>query len=288
MAILTPEQVQQFYRDGYLKFGKVIEADEVERLRDGLDRVIADELTREDDAGLPPEFAFGHARRGAETASGRAIHQFVNMWKVVPEYRELLHNARIVGAVRDLMAVDRVRLWHDQLISKPPGDNGHFACHHDFYFWPLDRPSMITCWLALDDATPENGCMHVIPGSHRDPRFQPVTCDLADDLHLSPVPLGPGEPGSLYDAVRTTMPDGTKPVPLKAGECMFHHCLNYHLTPRNITDRQRRAFVMILMPDGARYRHSQSPNHPCTSYLHLDDGVPLEGDLFPLCEPAGE
>jgi ectoine hydroxylase-related dioxygenase (phytanoyl-CoA dioxygenase family) len=142
---------------------------------------------------------------------------------------------------------------------------------------------MISCWLALDDATPENGCMHVSPGSHRDPRYQPVGCDLSEDIHLSPVPLGPGEPASLYQQARTWGPSDTKPVALKAGECMFHHCLNYHLTPENVTDRQRRALVMIFMPDGTRYNREQSPDHPCTSYLNLEDGAVLGGEHFPLC-----
>lgn len=283
MTTLTPEQGERFHRDGYLKFGKVIEAAEVERLRAALDRVIAAELTREDDAGLPPEFAFGHDRKGQTSGGGRAIHQFVNMWKVAPEYRQVLHNARITGTIRALMDVERLRLWHDQVISKPPGDNAHFSCHHDFYFWPLDRPRMITCWLALDDATAANGCMHVVPGSHRDPRFQPVGCDLSEDIHLAPAPLGPGAPGSLYADVRTWMPDRAVPVELKAGECMFHHCLNYHLTPQNTTDRQRRAFVMIYMPDGTRYNHAQAPNHPCTNYLHLEDGAVMDSETFPLC-----
>jgi len=286
MEILTPEQVEQFHKDGYLKFGRVITDEQVERLRAELDRVIAEELEREDDTGLPPEFAYGHARKGQTTDGGyggRAIHQFVNMWKVVPEYREVLHNPTITGVIRDLMAVPRVRIWHDQVISKPPAENKHFACHHDFYFWPLDRPTMITCWLALDDATADNGCMHVIPGSHRDPRFQPVGCDLSPDIHLSPKPLGPGEPGSLYDEVRTWMPDRALPVELKAGECMFHHCLNFHMTPENRTNRQRRAFVMIYMPDGTRYKHAQSPNHPCTNYLNLKDGQVMDGPEFPVC-----
>jgi hypothetical protein len=64
---------------------------------------------------------------------------------------------------------------------------------------------------------------------------------------------------------------------------MFHHCLNYHLTPRNVTDRQRRAFVMIYMPDGTRYKHAQSPNHVCTNYLNLEDGALMQRDEFPLC-----
>jgi phytanoyl-CoA hydroxylase len=284
MAVLTQEERDRFYRDGYLRFRRVISDVEIEQLRAALDRTIQEELTREDYSGLPPEFAYGHDRRNQDgTRPARAIHQFVNMWKVVPEYRALLHNPQIVGAVQELMDGKAVRLWHDQVISKPPGDNGHFACHHDFYFWPLDRPSMITCWLALDDATPANGCMHVVPGSHRDPRFQPVDCELTEALHLAPAPMGPGEPAGLYDAVRTWMPDKAKPVELKAGECMFHHCLNYHMTPQNTTDRQRRAFVMIFMPDGTHYKHAQSPNHPCTSYLHLPDGARMGGDMFPIC-----
>ena len=284
MGILTAEQTQKFSRDGYLKFGRVIERDEVERLRAALDQVIAEEMERESDEDLPPEFVFGHARKAAGNQNeSRAIHQFLNMWKVRPEYRAVIHNPQITQAVRDLMRVERVRLWHDQVISKPPHDNAHFQCHHDFYFWPLDRPRMISCWLALDDATVDNGCMHVIPGSHRDPRFQPAGCDLSEDIDLAPVPLGPGEPGSLYDEVRTWGPERAVPVELKAGECMFHHCLNYHMTPKNITDRQRRAFVMIFMPDGTRYNHDQSPQHPCTNYLNLVDGAVLDGEKFPVC-----
>ena len=283
MEILAPEQVERFRTDGYLRFGRVLDEEQVERLRATLDRVIAEEESAGNGPERPPEFAYGHDKGRERTGGGRAIHQFINMWKVAPEYREVAHSPTITGAIRDLMGAERVRLWHDQVISKPPGDNKHFACHHDFYFWPLDRPTMITCWLALDDATVENGCMHVIPGSHRDPRFQPVGCDLSPDIHLSPAPLGPGAPGSLYHEVRAWMPDRAVPVELKAGECMFHHCLNYHMTPENRTDRQRRALVLIYMPDGTRYKHAQSPNHVCTNYLGLEDGALMSGDNFPIC-----
>lgn len=285
MTALTSAQVEQFHRDGYLRFGRALDENGVERLREELDRVIEEERTRENDSHLQPEFAFGHDRKAdiGKRTWARSIHQYVNIWKVVPEYREVLHNPLITGAVRDLMDVAQIRLWHDQIISKPPGDNFLFSCHHDYYFWPLDRPRMISCWLALDDANPENGCMHVVLGSHRDPRFQPVGCDLAADINLSPVPMGPGEPASLYQQVRTWGPKETKPVLLKAGECMFHHCLNYHLTPQNTTDKQRRAFVLIYMPDGTRYKHAQAPEHPCTNYLSLKDGELLARDEFPLC-----
>jgi phytanoyl-CoA hydroxylase len=286
MEVLTTNELERFHHDGYLKFRQVVSDDQIEAMRSALDRVIAEELAREDDKGLPPEFRYGHDRKGQDAATSgrgpRAIHQFVNIWKVCPEYRETIHNPNITGAIRDLMGAPRARLWHDQVISKPPGDNEKFAFHHDFFFWPMDRPRLITCWLALDDATVENGCMHVVPGSHRDPRYQPVGCDLSEDIHLSPAPRGPGEPGSLYQEVRTWDADRATPVELKAGECMFHHCLNYHMTPKNVSSRPRRGFVMIYMPDGTRYNHAQSPNHVCTNYLNLEDGAPFSGDLFPI------
>jgi ectoine hydroxylase-related dioxygenase (phytanoyl-CoA dioxygenase family) len=284
MPVLTTAQKESFYRDGYLRFGKVLEAEQVETLRAELTRVTKEEQEREDYSSLPPEFAYGHDRKGQspENRGVRAIHQFVNMWKVSPIYAEITRNPIITAAIRELVDNTPVRVWHDQIISKPPGDNAHFQCHHDFYFWPLDHPTMITCWLALDDATPENGCMHVVPGSHRDPRFQPADCELKPEYHLAPAPLGAGEPASLYQEVRTWMPEKASPVLLKAGECMFHHCLNYHLTPHNVTDRQRRAFVIIYMPDGTCYKEAQSPNHPCTNYLNLPDGAKMEGENFPL------
>lgn len=285
MSVLSQEEIARFRRDGYLKFRSVLPMAEVESLQCALDRTIRQEL--EGAIGdRPPEFAFGHSRKGETTAAERAIHQFVNMWKVAPEYREVLSNPLIVGAIQDLMEGPGIRLWHDQVISKPPGENKLFSCHHDFYFWPLDRPTMITCWLALDDAVAENGCMHVVPGSHRDPRFQPAGCDLAEDIYLAPAPLGEGEPGSLYEEVRTWQPEHAVPVELKAGECMFHHCLNYHLTPQNRTDRQRRAFVMIFMPDGTRYNRGQSPNHVCTNYLGLPDRAILGDPHFPALPEA--
>lgn len=280
---MSSEMVEKFRQDGYLKFGRVLDDVQVERLRGELDRIIAEELAGESQADLPPEFEFGHDRKPGEGRPARAIHQYINMWKVVPAYRDVMDNPAIVEPVRELIGAKSVRIWHDQVISKPPHDNALFSCHHDFYFWPLDRPTMVTCWLALDDAIVDNGCMHVFPGSHRDPRMQPPDCDLNGDIHLSPVPLGPGEPGSLYAEMKTKQPDAAKPVELKAGECMFHHCLNWHLTPKNITDRQRRAFVMIFMPDGTRYKHAQSPNHPCTNYLNLDDGQIMDGEAFPIC-----
>lgn len=284
--MITQEQIDFFAEHGYLRYGRVLEMGAVEELRAALDHVIEVEATGGDDSA--PEFKFGH-RRGQDDAKAapkpRPITQYVNMWKREPSYERLVHHPVIAGVARALLDTPQVRLWHDQVISKPPGDNGHFRFHQDFYLWPLAEPNILSCWLALDDATPENGCMHVVPRSHTDPRFgleayaaeveaRATAAALRKEAKETPRQLMAHEPASIG-----------LPVVLKAGECMFHHCLNFHATPANVTDRQRRAHVMIFMANGVRVKLSQAPQHPLIPTFEVADGEPLVGAGFPLAKP---
>src|SRR3712207_3934448 len=64
MEILTQAEWERFHLDGYLKFRRVVTDEQVERMRAALDRTIAEELERDTDAGRPPEFRYGHDRKG--------------------------------------------------------------------------------------------------------------------------------------------------------------------------------------------------------------------------------
>jgi ectoine hydroxylase-related dioxygenase (phytanoyl-CoA dioxygenase family) len=282
---MTPDaQTEYFQTNGYLNRGAVLTAAEVEDMRAGLDRVIAQERGGGDNSSV--EFKYGHDRVGdAPDESGRdarAIHQYVNMWKRDPAYEAAIHNPHIVETARNLLGTPTVRLWHDQIISKPPGDNAHFGFHQDFYFWPISPANIVSCWLALDDATVDSGCMHVIPASHADPRFTPDA--HARDAEAARKARDEGQPAPKFERDLMGKKDATHgvPVELKAGECMFHHCLNFHCTPPNVTDNQRRAFVMIFMADGVLYDHAKSPSHILVPTIEVADGEPLVGDAFPV------
>ena len=286
--MITQQQIDFFAKNGYLRYGRVLDMADVETLRAGLDNVIEIEATGGDDSEV--EFKFGHRRGGpmagdAEAQRKRAIIQYVNMFKREPSYERLLHHPVISGVACALLNTPRVRLWHDQIISKPPEENGHFRFHQDFYLWPLQDPRIVTCWLALDDATPENGCMHVVPGSHRDPRFG--LASYATELAARAEAEAEGR--EIEETERQKMAyepaEIGKPVDLKAGECMFHHCLNFHATPANVTTRQRRAHVMIFMAEGVRVKLGQAPSHPLIPNFTVEDGEELEGEGFPLSIP---
>lgn len=280
----TQQQIDFFQENGYLKFGKVLDSAEVEAMRTGLDAVIELELGEGDDSS--PEFKYGHDRRENRLNRGaghpRAIHQYVNMWKRDAHYERAIHHLLIAGTARALLDTPEVRLWHDQVISKPPHDNGHFGFHHDFFFWPLSPPNIVSCWLALDDATVDNGCMHVMPKSHKDERFSIAARTEANAAAAKAREAGREPPPNQWTERQNMDISHGIPVELKAGECMFHHCLNFHGTPPNVTERQRRAFVMIFMAQGVRYHNAQSPGHILVPTIEVADGEPLVGDGFPV------
>ena len=273
--MVTEEQASFFDEKGYLKYGKVLEPSEVEALTDGLDQIVDIELAGGDDSSV--EFSVGHRRTIKETQDeSRVLTQYVNMWKRDKEYEKTVRHPLITGIAKTLLKTPEVRLWHDHIISKPPEDNGYFRFHQDFYGWPLSAPRILSCWIALDDATVENGCMHVVPGSHRDPRFSPEAkkeelAALAQDSTLKTERAKMEERPASFGV----------PVELSTGECMFHHCLNFHATPQNTTNKQRRAFVIIYYAQGICFNDTQASNHCLIPTIEVNSGEPLVGSGFP-------
>jgi len=271
----TDEQIQFWDENGYLKFGKVLEQGEVAELLAGLDRIVRIESEECDDSSI--EFSIGHDRGGEGGAYGEAITQHLNLWKRDAAYDRTVRHPLITGIAKQLLKSPELRLWHDHVISKPPGENDRFQFHQDFYNWPLADPNILTCWIALDDATVANGCMHVVPGSHRDPRFLPAARkkeleELAQnpDARTERVIMGEHDAGFGV------------PVELKSGECMFHHSLNFYSTPKNTTDSHRRAFVIIYLPAGMCVTNTQAWDHPLVPLFEVAPGEPIIGSHFPV------
>ena len=113
----------------------------------------------------------GIAKDGARpsTEYGLVFNQMVNLW---PEYagaRKIALHKRLAETARRLSQAAQVRIYHDHALIKPPGvESRETNWHQDFPYWGgMDRPGALSAWVAVDDVTEENGCMHFVPGSHK-------------------------------------------------------------------------------------------------------------------------
>src|SRR3546814_13723575 len=84
---------------------------------------------------------------------------------------QLMTDERIGKMAADLAGADGIRIWHDQALIKRPWANPT-SWHLDTPFWSFSDRRALSIWVALDDATLENGCLFFIPGSHKTTTFQ--------------------------------------------------------------------------------------------------------------------
>jgi non-heme Fe2+,alpha-ketoglutarate-dependent halogenase len=200
---LTPEQVERFNRDGYVKPFRIFDDAEAADLRAYFDRLLAKILAA---GGNSYSISTAHAKYG--------------------RVYDVLTHPRIVRLVKDLLG-ENVIAWGSHFFCKMPNDGKTVSWHQDASYWPLTPTKAVTAWLAIDDADRGNACMKFIPGSHH---YGHLTYKLSED----------SESNILDQTVENAEGIGP-PVfdELKAGECSIHSDLLLHGSEANTSDRRR-------------------------------------------------
>lgn len=143
---LTLQQVSQYHREGYLIFSRpVLLQEKFDRLKDCFERILAD---------LP----------ATERPEAMDVPHFMH-----PELLEWAFDGGILDIVEPVLGPD-IALFSTHFICKPKGNGKRVPWHEDSAYWKRTITPMEVCtvWLAIDPSTRTNGCMMVIPKSHRE------------------------------------------------------------------------------------------------------------------------
>ncbi|SEF65410.1 Ectoine hydroxylase-related dioxygenase, phytanoyl-CoA dioxygenase (PhyH) family [Thermomonospora echinospora] len=244
---LSPETVAGYRRDGFVHVPRVLHAAEIEEfLSDALDVLAAEEKTR-----------WGE--------DGATVLDFVENSQLKSEaMRRLALHPRITG-VAERLAGAPLRLFKSELLRKSGGSRPTEA-HFDEFALPFSGAEVgLTAWVALVDVPMERGCLTFVPGSHRLPPSERAA-DAWDAYGREEVRWMP-----------------RVAVPVRAGDCTFHHTRVVHAAGGNATDRTRISVATVYMDAAAVFRP--------TGNEHIDGlagggepvaGQPLQGERFPL------
>jgi ectoine hydroxylase-related dioxygenase (phytanoyl-CoA dioxygenase family) len=257
---LSDEQVRFFDEQGYVAGVRILEDRQVDALREELAGLV--------DPSHPGHSLFYEFHSNESTDPTTVLFHALGAWRITPGFHDLLWNPRFTVPASQLLR-GPVRFWHDQLFCKPPRHGGVVAWHQDYSYWTRTRPmAHLSCWIGLDDATVDNGCLCYVPCSHRWPLL-PIT----------------GLAGGM-DAIRQVLDDEQwaqfnrrVPIELKKGEAAFHHPLLVHGSFENRTDRPRRAAVINVFRDGVQ---SASDEPLLAGVPAIPSGRKMEGTFFPL------
>lgn len=234
---LSNSQVKAYQDDGFIVMENVFSSAEIETLRQ---------------AESSPAIQTVLEQKGIK-------HQTVHLLELTkrhPAFLELARDPRIVGAIQSLLGED-IQLQHSKLATKSvTKGTGEFGWHQDIMFYPHSNTSLLSVFVYLDDATPENGCMSMVRGSHR---LKPLN-------HLD-------EEGHFDGNCRETHhwkdhPENVVPVTPTAGSISIHHCLTLHGSPANVSGQPRRGVVFSYRADDA---------HQLADTVFQDTGLVVAG-----------
>ena len=258
---LNKKQVQDYQANGFIVIEDFLSPEELEHWRNAVTNAVLERGGRK----IPgKDIMIGEADGINEDADyfGKVFDQLLNLWQTNDQVKKLMLDERIGKMAAQLAGVDGIRIWHDQALIKRPWANPT-AWHLDTPFWSFSDRNAISIWVALDDATLENGCLFFIPGSHKQTSFDKITIGRNMDGIFE-----------VYPQLKNASPVA---APMKAGSCSFHNGLTVHGANANMTNGFRRAMSCAYMPEGNIF--NGEPNILPESYIRkLKIGDPLNND----------
>lgn len=229
----NPATVESQYREaGFISIDNAFSACQVADLLDALFQLTVREL--------PPKSQLQYENLAAGKIESLAPEQRLDyirklMWFVDldPRIEAMAYEPRLMKIVEHLLGAE-AEMFQEMALLKPPGIGREKPWHQDHAYFNLpDGTHVVGVWIALDDTYPENGCMHFLPGGHRNgaiPHFNRRDWQICDTEVLG-----------KNQAVST---------PLRAGGCLIFDGLVPHGTPHNTTNTRRRALQFHYVAKG--------------------------------------
>jgi non-haem Fe2+, alpha-ketoglutarate-dependent halogenase len=186
----------------------------------------------------------------------------------------LATDARLLDLVEAALGTGDLLLAASAFMTKYPDPSsadgvGLLPWHQDLFDWHLEPPRVLGAWVALDDCDVENGCLRVVPGSHK----------------LGLLPQGREAGGGEYQEVSAAPVERAVDLEHPAGSVSLHHCLTVHSSHGNRSARRRCGFAMRFTAAEVRVlpgAHSANRHHPvlvrgsgASSGMRLEDPPPF-------------
>ena len=245
---LTAQERDQYEKLGYFMRESVFSEAELEGFRAAAEEVHQRVLQAAEESDAAPveqvdnqkyQEILGSTIKWEWDNDLRAVRSMEPVFQIDERFSDLIDDPRMWGPCAELTGCERLSLFSDKLNVKRPG-GAPFPFHQEGPYWAYgaeDLERVVTLILYLDDATVDNGCLWVIPGSH-----QYGALDSLEDR---------GTLGRLYTDI-DRLDEKPVPVALPAGSVAFFHRDIVHGSQTNRTEQNRRAYLLAYQPEGLK------------------------------------
>ena len=233
-AALSAAEVASYREQGWLLPRWRLPAGQLAAMQEALD------LLLHRNPGVRPEkLVSAHIDRAAGD-NGEGV-------RGVAAFLELARDPAIVDLVSQLIGPD-VILWGAHVFCKPAGEGYETPWHQDGHYWPIRPLATCTVWLALEPSTRANGCLRVIPGSHRAQHLHPHLHEDRSDLTLQQRLAG----GAFDESAAVD-------IELEPGQMSLHDVYMIHGAAANTSTQRRTGLALRYLPASSHFDRSLKP-----------------------------
>ncbi len=244
---MSPQEQKAFFEsEGYLIIKGLLSPEELTECRTEIQRLhkLAAELEAKGDPAIS-HFQREPYAKGASMGGLPVLRKIEGTGDFSDAFRRLAAHPKLIKVVQNLIGPDLL-LFRSTLMLKPAFHGSAHGLHQDSAYWPMEPPTLVTVSIALNDATPENGCFKVIPKSHK--------WGLQEWGHIA---RDKGEP--LTDRHDVDLSEQIE-VPLSAGSALFFHSLMVHGSGPNNSPHSRNTALYAYFSPQVRYiPHGSGP-----------------------------
>lgn len=228
-SLLSDVELARFERDGYIIVNKMVAVEVLAAMSAYVDEALSPLMA-------PVEFEADVQYPGApadrDAPGGSTPRRLFNAYTRDCVFRDWARSSELTQRIAQLIGSKHLVLsqnHHNCIMTKHPGYSSATLWHQDIRYWSFDRPQLVNAWLAIGEESMINGCMSVLPGSHK------LTLDR----------------GRLDSALflRTDLEENRAllateiPVLLYPGEVLFFDCQLFHAAGRNGSDQIKKSLV---------------------------------------------
>ena len=227
--LLSEDEVRRYERDGQLTPRHRLPPDLMAQLTAGVEALIA-----QNPDVRPEQLVGAHVGKSADTGV-----------RGVSDLLACISHPDILDMVEQVMGPDLI-VWGSQVFSKPAGDGLAIPWHQDGQYWPVRPLRTVTVWIAIDPARVENGCMRVVPGTHRQGLMPHHSTD---------------DPGlALNQGIDAAVDEATViDVELEPGQVSLHDAMLVHGSNANRSGARRCGYAIRYMPATSLFDRSIPP-----------------------------
>jgi len=249
--MLTPSQLTQFNEDGYVVLKGLFDAEETELLRTA---------ARQD-----PSIA----TKALEREDGEGGKSRITLWNDENEGVLSMYSRcdRMVTSAEQILGGE-VYHWHSKMMQKEPFVGGAWIWHQDYGYWYNDTclfPLLVSCFIAIDPSTKENGCLQVLKGSHLLGRIDHIR--VGQQTGADPERCAAAERDCSLEFVT-----------MEPGDALWFHCNLLHRSDQNTSPHPR--WALICCYNAKRNSPYGKSSHPAyTPMRRVPDGAIKETGL---------